>query len=95
MFLLLLSFQLASNIINFCQLTVRNILKRSKYDNTKTLYNLTSKNFVCYDAAISNNDNGKAVNSSYNNAVHNEIQQNLSNLKEQNTMQIFYKQPNS
>ena len=81
-----LSFQLASDIFNFCLLTVTNILKRSENDDTKTLYNLTSKNFVRYDAAISSNDNGKAVKSSYNNAVQNKIEQNLSNLKEQNTI---------
>ena len=57
-----LSFQLASDLLNFCQLTVRNIIKRSKYDDTKTLYDLTS-----------NNDNEKAVQNSYNNAVQNEI----------------------
>ena len=50
------------------------------------LYNLTSRNFVRYDAAISNNDTGKAVKSSYNNEVQNKIQQNLSNLIEQNTV---------
>ena len=38
-----LSFQLASGVFNFCQLTVRNILKRSKNDDSKTLYNLTRK----------------------------------------------------
>ena len=50
------------------------------------LYNLTSRNFVRYDAAISDNDTGKAVKSSYNNEVQNKIQQNLSNLIEQNTV---------
>ena len=75
------SFQLVSDLLNFCQLTVRNILERWKNDDTKTLYNLTSKNFVSCDAAISNKDHGKAVKSSYNNSFQNGIQQNLSNFK--------------
>lgn len=75
-----------SDLLNFCQLTVTNILKRSKNDDTKILYNLTSKNFVRYDAAISNKDHGKAIKSRYNNAVQNKIQQNLSNLKKQNNI---------
>ena len=43
-------------------------------NDTKTLCNLTKRNLVCYDAAISSNDNGKAVQSTYNNAVQNQIQ---------------------
>ena len=41
----------------------------------------TSKKCVRYGAAISNNDNGKTVESRYNIAVQNKIEQNLSNLK--------------
>ena len=65
---------------------VTNILKRSKNDDTKILYDLTSKNFVRNDAAINKKDHWKAVKSRYNNAVQNKIQQNLSNLKKQNNI---------
>ena len=81
-----MSFQSASDLLNFCQLTVTNILKPSKNDDTKILYNLTNKNFVRYGAAISNKDHGKAITSRYNNAVQNKIQQNLSNLKKQDNI---------
>ena len=58
-----LSFQSASDLLKFCQLTITNILKRLKNDDRKILYNLTSKNFVRHDAAITNKDHGKAVKS--------------------------------
>ena len=70
----------------FFKLTVKNILKRSKNDDTKTLQNLTTKSFVRFDAAFSNKDHRKAVKSRYNKAVQNKIKQILSNLKKQNNV---------
>ena len=65
---------------------VKNIITRSKNDDNRTLYNLASKNLLIMMPPLAIKDHGKAVKSGYNNAVQNEVKQNLSNLKKQNTI---------
>ena len=82
--------QLPSDIYRYNQITVRNILKSSKNQSMRELFEITGMKNIRNDSIVKRLANAKVAKATLDSEIQNEIITSMTKLKEQNTLLRHY-----